>query len=132
MYAASKGQMIDAHTARYNGRLASMGIPFAVIITATDEKLLAFDPSEEHKGYFGVRLEVLLQAKIPDDNILASDPRTRRGADAAAALVNGVNRVLDPQAMDMTFRIEEDGWQIPGSHEVAAVEAAMDKLFKAK
>jgi hypothetical protein len=131
MYASSNGKMIDAHTARYGGRVASIGIPFAVIISATGEQVAAFHPSEDHKGYFDVDLRILLQGKIPDDNILsAADPNSRKGAQMGADLVNAVNRALDPQPMIITLRLEEDGWQILGSHEAAAVEGAIDKLFK--
>jgi hypothetical protein len=127
MYAAGNGKMIDAHTARFQGVMA-----FSVIITATGEKVRWFHPSEDKKG-FDVEFEALLQGKIPDDNILSSiDPNTRRGAQMGADLVNAVNRLVDPQVFGVTLHLEEDGWQFAGSHEAGAVQAAMDKLFKAK
>lgn len=128
MYAVGKGKMIDAHTARYQGQMG-----FSVIISATDEKVRTFHPSEDHKGYFDVDLQILLQGKIPDDNILSAiDPNSRKGAKLGADMVNAVNLALGSEARIITLRLEEDGWQILGSHEAAAVEAAMDKLIKAK
>src|SRR5262249_20125796 len=110
------GKVIDAHTCRHTSVKDSViGLPYPVIITFTDEKLVA-DPVETEPGVYECQFQVAMSFKIADDNVIANyDAQTHKGSQQAADLAGALSR-LGRETNDvkkLKFRLYEDGWGAP-------------------
>lgn len=130
MYAASNGELLDDHSAKFTTRMGSMlFIPFSCEFKLNGFKVLEVVPGR-NEGEFDCTFTADIECHIPHDNAISSvSPPTQQGMDSAAAMMNVVLHQYADEQRQLTIILDEKGWRPPNIDLVSDMERGLDNLL---